>query len=155
MKLKPALLTAATTLASFALSSGSYAVTVNECDWVSNARNIVEPWDKNTRTFANGNVRLALMDVVEPAAAAFHILVLSPPYDELGTRQCREISLQNSIGFSSINFDALQASYDPSVGLMFKIPIQTLNNNAQTPSNSNLLFSLNQATGQINALLRD
>ncbi|PCJ82913.1 MAG: hypothetical protein COA52_19715 [Hyphomicrobiales bacterium] len=152
---RAAALIAGSALAIISLSTASQAQVVNECDWVTNARNIVEPWEKNTRTFANGDVRLALIDVVEPAAGAFHILVLSPPYDELGTRQCRQISTQSSIGFSGINFSQLDAGYDPSVGLMFQLPVQIFDPNSGNFVGHRLLFTVNQATGAIGTQLRD
>jgi hypothetical protein len=126
------------------------AQTANECDFKASAWNLVEPWEENARSFANGNVRLALIDTVEPAAAAYHILVLSPPYDELGGRQCRIVSASNGIGFSGIHFDQLVADYDPSVGLMFDVPIQAYNGNTGGFEDGLLSFNLNQATGAIN-----
>ena len=92
------------------------------CDWQASAQAIVEPWSEHTRTFANGDVRLALLDTIEPAAGAFHILVLSPPYDELGSRQCRTIGMSSGMGFGGVDFATLDADYDPSVGLIFGLP---------------------------------
>ena len=140
-----------TTLAVSMLATGAVAQTVGECDGRASAQNIVEPWEKNSRSFANGNVRLALLDTVEPAAAAIHLLVISPPYGETGEPQCRVISLDGALGFAGLDFAALKASYDPSVGLIFSLP-GMLYLPEEGFSNSLVLnFTLNQATGEIAA----
>ena len=120
------------------------------CDWPARADNIAEPWEEYTRTFAEGKVRLALLDTAEPAAAAFHVFVLSPPYDELGLRQCRTIGL-NGMGFAGADFGSLQAAYDPAVGLIFTMTVQVYDGMDYTPRT--LRFTLNQATGAIGAQL--
>uniref|UniRef100_UPI003B5245F3 hypothetical protein n=1 Tax=Roseovarius indicus TaxID=540747 RepID=UPI003B5245F3 len=120
------------------------------CEWAARADNIAEPWEANTRTFSEGKVRLALLDTTEPAAAAFHILILSPPYDELGLRQCRTLGL-NGMGFAGADFGSLDASYDPAVGLIFIMNVQVYDGMDYTPRT--LRFTLNQATGVIGAKL--
>jgi len=138
-----------TIAASLMLTGVAVAQSVNECDWISNAANLVEPWDENTRTFSNGKTRLALLDTVEPAAGAFHIVVLSPPYNEVGRRQCRIVSSSSGIGFSGIAFDGLDANYDPSIGLMFNIPVQQYDPSTGGGTDAMLYIQLNQATGAI------
>lgn len=132
---------------------GAHAQEAVPCDWQARADAIVEPWSEYSRTYANGDVRLALLDTVEPAAAAFHILILSPPYDEIGARQCRTLGLGGGMGFSGVTFDALDAAYDPSVGLIFTLPVASFDGSTGDFLESNLLFTLNQATGQIDAWL--
>lgn len=132
---------------------GAQAQEAVPCDWQARADAIVEPWSEYSRTYANGDVRLALLDTVEPAAAAFHILILSPPYDEIGARQCRTLGLGGGMGFSGVTFDALDAAYDPSVGLIFTLPVASFDGSTGDFLESNLLFTLNQATGQIDAWL--
>ena len=63
------------------LSGTAVAQEVWECDWRNTASSIFEPWEEFTRTFANGAVRIAVIDMVEPGGAPLHLLVLSPPYD--------------------------------------------------------------------------
>ena len=144
-----ALLTACLTI--LAPASGATAQTIAECDWRASARNLVEPWEENSRTFANGAVRLALLDTVEPAAAAMHLLVISPPYGETGEAQCRVISFEQSLGFTALYLQQLTVSYDPSIGLSFALPgMIYLPENGF--SNSMVLnFTLNQASGEITA----
>ena len=122
-----------------------------ECDWPARADAIVEPWEDNTRTFANGAVRLALLDTIEPAAAAYHILILSPPYDELGGRQCKTLGLGPGMGFSGVDFAKLKAGYDPAVGLVFDVPAGEYDADRGVTRMRSLRFTLNQATGEIRA----
>lgn len=122
-------------------------ITVLECDWQSSARNIVEPWESNTRTFSNGQTRLALLDTIEPAAGWAWLLVLSPPYGEVGDRQCRVIGV-DGMGFSGMGFEQLSASYDPATGLRFSLPAQRMGPEGDFVWGT-LGFVLNQATGDI------
>ncbi|MDE0590772.1 hypothetical protein OU789_12615 [Halocynthiibacter sp. C4] len=123
---------------------------VLDCDWQASARSIAEPWEENTRTFANGDVRLALLDTIEPAAGSTYLLVLSPPFHELGDRQCKVIGLSSVVGFTNLEFSTLQADYDPAVGLVFTIDGSTYVHETGGSEGGVLSFSLNQATGDIN-----
>jgi len=119
------------------------------CDWQARADAIVEPWDENTATFANGAVRVALLDVAEPAAAAFYLLILHPPVDELGLRTCTVVGQGENTGYAAIFFNELEAGYDPEVGLRFDVPaiIYLPEQNFQ---NSTLLsISVNQSSGKV------
>lgn len=92
------------------------------CDESARADTIVEPWDENSATYADGAIRVAILDMVEPAAAAIRLLVISPPLDELGIRQCRIVGLQDGLGLAAIDFAARQSSYDPQRGLTLSMP---------------------------------
>jgi len=97
------------------------AAQTNECDWVSSAFNLAEPWAENTRTFANGAIRIALLDTAEPAAASFHLLLLVP-HEEWG-RSCHVLSSGPSgQGFAGIDFAAIGADYVPGEGLILSVP---------------------------------
>lgn len=150
----PALM--ATALAALAFASPALAQSVEECDWRASAQALVEPWDapQNTRTFANGNVRLAITDVIEPAAGAFHLIILSPPFDELGGRQCQIVSANGSIGFAGLTLDGMTSAYDPATGLTFTIDAGAYDPNTGGTLPRSLTVTLNQATGAITATLQ-
>ncbi|KUF11024.1 hypothetical protein [Pseudoponticoccus marisrubri] len=124
------------------------SVEVSDCDWQASARNIVEPWEDNSRTFSNGKTRIAFLDTIEPAAGWAYLLVLSPPFAELGDRQCKVIGT-NGMGFSGMRFDELTASYDPATGLTFAVPVQIYQLGHEQLVWTTLSFTLNQATGEI------
>ena len=76
------------------LSAPAFAQEVAPCDdYRSSAHALAEPWEASTRVFANGEVRLAIADTIEPAAGAFHLIILSPPYDEVGGRHVCRIAI--------------------------------------------------------------
>jgi len=131
------------------------AQSVADCDVRASARNLVEPWEDHAKTFADGDVRLALLDTIEPAVVPMHLLVLSPPYDEVGDRQCKTISFDADVGFGGIRWDALMADYDPAVGLIFEVPVSTYDPLTEGFPTSLLSFTLNQTTGEIDAVILD
>lgn len=130
-------------------ANAATAQEVSDCDWRASAYNIVEPWSENTRTFSNGKTRITLMDTLEPALGAFHVMVLSPPFNEMGERQCKVISTSGTIGFYDLNFQGLQAQYDPSAGLGIAIPGSEYVPETDGHRPMYLLFTVNQATGDI------
>lgn len=137
-----------------ALAQTAAAETVQACDDArSNAWNIAEPWETSTRLFANGAVRLTVMDTVEPAAAAFHLLVLSPPLDELGGRQCRVVSLDGATGFASLTLSDTAATYDPAKGLTISVPAKRYLPDTGEFGAATLIVTINQSTGAISAQL--
>lgn len=120
------------------------------CNELAGAEFIVEPWEDNTATFANGQTRVALLDGIEPAAAAYRLLIVSPPFDEVGARQCRMLEIPGGHGYGAIEFAAHHASYDPETGLTLVLP-------ARQPMPAydgddgwfQLAVRINQQTGQI------
>ncbi|MEL7098099.1 MAG: hypothetical protein AAGM84_04650 [Pseudomonadota bacterium] len=141
-------------LALLSLGSAAFGQQVSPiaqlCDDRPRADAIFEPWEANTRTFANGAVRLALIDTVEPAAAWAHLLILSPPYDELGLRQCILVN-NGGMGFSAMQFEALEASYDPARGLIFTLPAGVYLDGGPGDPVFDLEIVLNQSTGRVDA----
>lgn len=142
---------AVTLAAGLAASSAATAQEIAECDWRNAASAVLEPWEDFTRTFANGEVRIAVIDMVEPGVAPLHLLVLSPPYDELNIRQCKLVTFEGTRGFADLNFAALDAAYDPSVGLIFTMPVLYYDIDAADIRDTTLRFTLNQSTGQMGA----
>lgn len=130
------------------------AQSVSNCDWLALAGNLVEPWETTSRTFANGAVRLALLDAVEPGAVPFHLLLLSPSGEEMGGRMCKVISLEPGIGFHNIFWEDLEAGYDPAVGLTFHIPVEIWIDTGNSVMRG-LRLTLNQATGVVDAEILD
>lgn len=119
------------------------------CDARAHPDAIVEPWSDHTRTFAEGAVRVALLDTIEPAAAAYYLMILHPPYDEVGQRRCTLIGQNNGAGYQFFYFDDLYATYDPAQGLVLQIPaiIHLPDQNFQ--NSAYLYMSVNQATGDV------
>lgn len=119
------------------------------CDGIEQADAIVEPWEENIAAFANGSVRVALLDGIEPAAAAAFLLVLYPPVDEVGARRCSVVGLDEGLGYGAIFFDELQATYDPSSGLTLNVPAVIYLPEQSFQNTALLSVTINQATGAV------
>jgi len=137
-------------IASLSLASGVSAQIVNECDWVSSARNLVTPWEENYRDFANGAIRVALLDTYEPACCSFHLLVLSP--DPEFAQACHVVSLAPGQGWVGISFMKQKASYDASLGLRVNIDVDHYDPDtgmADPNGRERIGVRINQATGSV------
>jgi hypothetical protein len=140
-------------LAAF-LPGAALAQDIGACDdYRTSVAMLAEPWEENTRIFADGTVRLALIDTFEPAAAAFHLVILSPPYDELGFGQCARVSGAEGSGFAGLDVAATEAEYDAAQGLTFTIPATRWIMEKDEYVPAVLTVTLNQATGAITAVL--
>lgn len=123
---------------------------VSDCDWRGSAAAIAEPWQDNTRSFAGGAIRVALSDTEEPAAAAMHLIVLSPDPDH-GYRRCHVISASGSLGYAALDFASLAADYDPAVGLVLSLDGYRVWEGEAHDDPIRLTVTVNQATGAITA----
>ena len=129
------------------IAGGASAQAVSSCaDAQLNASNAVEPLENNQQSFSNGKTKLTVIDSGSDRAW-FMIAVVSPPLID-GQPTCQIVSHNIGIGFENILLEQLDSSYDPSIGLLFELPVVT-------PANSDkwtrLIFDLNQATGVLNA----
>lgn len=127
---------------------------VGDCDWRASAQAIAEPWHQTSRVFADGAIRIAIMDTIEPAAGAFHLLILSPPYDETGARQCAVLSLTaDGMGFAGLAIDGGKADYDPARGLVLTMPAKRYIPETDAYQSAMLTVTINQDTGAITGTL--
>lgn len=112
---------------------------------------IVEPWDQNSAVYANGDVRIALIDLVEPAVASYQLAVLHPPRDVLGARQCHLIARDQHTGFAAIDFGQRDVAYHPQTGLTIAMPFRL------EPEGEWSLFTItvDQQTGKVSYSGRD
>lgn len=111
---------------------------------------IVEPWRDNTRTFANGKIRIVHLDTAEPACCSFHLGIMAPnPADEPYPFQCVTLNDGDAwTGFQAIHFADIEASYDPGLGLLLSVPAERyIDGLKSTPLT--LQVRINQATGSI------
>ncbi|WP_207102927.1 hypothetical protein [Paracoccus shandongensis] len=130
------------------LAAPALAQQVQPCDAVS-ADSIAEPWEKNIASYAEGQVRVAVLDMVEPAGGALKLLVISPPRDEVGYRQCRVVQAGNGLGFYDLDFAKRQSGYDPARGLTLTLPAQHYLPEDPEGGWYTLSLTINQQTGDI------
>ena len=128
------------------------AQVIEECGWVGSPANIVEPWQAHSRTYANGAIRIALLDTEEPVCCAAHLLVLSPSGQDEGPgyRQCHVVSDRDGgLGFNLIDFDAIASSYDPALGLRLDVPFWRYTDGRDRGRPGALALRINQASGAV------
>jgi hypothetical protein len=125
MSFKPRLLLAAATVVLSVFSAN--AASVKDCgdDFKANVQNLAEPWEKNTKTFLNGAVRIALIDTGgEPVCCSMHLLILAEaPEDPSGppSRMCKIVS-HTDMGFMMIDFPKIRSGFSPARGLDLMVP---------------------------------
>jgi hypothetical protein len=120
---------------------------INPCDGRTVATNLVEPWQQNTHVFADGTVRVALIDTVEPAAAAFYVMVISAPLDVLDNPQCRLLGATGGLGFAALDFAAMTLADGTARRLSFDIPAQIIRDTVFVPVV--MRFTLDRVSGDI------
>ncbi len=136
------------------LAGPALAQSLGTCDdYRSSIFALAEPWEDSTRVFADGAVRLAVADTIEPAAAAFHLVLLAPPYDEVGARTCTVISGDEGTGFAGLTLVGIEAEGDAATGLRFGIPATRWLPDTDSYADAVLTVTLNPATGAITAKL--
>ncbi|MDO5657801.1 MAG: hypothetical protein Q4G36_05710 [Paracoccus sp. (in: a-proteobacteria)] len=141
-------------LAGLAAAPAMADLAVLPCDpELVSARAIPEPWPDFSAAYAQGAVRLAVLDRIEPAAAAVYLLVLSPPHDEIGERQCRVVAPGEHFGFMDLDFAARRAEYDPAAGLRVTMPAARYEPEQPDGVWSELALTINQSSGEITARL--
>lgn len=143
-------------LALLAATAPASAVSVVDCNRdlaTAGARNLAEPWAKTTRTFANGAIRVALIDTGgEPVCCSMHLLILSPDNSQVegeGARVCHLVNDEGLRGFVSIDFAALSARYDAGKGLLITVPYALYNNEGGPQRKGVARLRINSATGTV------
>ncbi|MDJ0639132.1 MAG: hypothetical protein QNJ20_09875 [Paracoccaceae bacterium] len=132
-------------------ANASWGANVQLCGEEAGAANILQPWEAHSRTFANGRVRIAILDTSEPAAAAFYLLVLSPPRDDFGQPSCQTIGFAPGMGYAEMSLTGLKATYDAGTGLMLDVASAVHNPETSLDEPGVLSITLNLATGEISA----
>ena len=128
------------------------AQSVTHCNWQSDVRGIIEPWEDNIRAFADGKVRVIQMNFIEPAAGPINLVILTPPYDpETGDRNCWVVGWDEALGFVSIEFAALTSTYDPARGIVLAVPARFYDPELDFSNIGLLEVSINQSTGEVGA----
>ncbi len=111
-----------------ALSGTLAAQQVQDCEtnavfpYQTTAMAIAEPWEANTRSFADGKVRIAIMDTWEPAYGAYYLMVMYWSGNEGGELRTCDLVSQGELGFVGMTLEGMEASYNAGLGLVLKVP---------------------------------
>ena len=117
--------------------------TVTPCGDRADSRHIIEPWEDHTRTFAEGAVRLTVLDLVDPAAGPIHLMVLTPPYTVAGWAP--------GLGFASLGFGGMIPTYDPTTGLTLAMPARFYDPALEFSNIGVLQVTIDQSSGGVAA----
>ena len=100
------------------------AVQVRDCDETASLQTLAEPWEKNIKSFYQGQVRVALLDTGgEPVCCSTHLLIMMPSNDMPAEgRVCHIVGQKDQLGFENIDMARLRTSYDPRRGLLIEFP---------------------------------
>ncbi len=140
-------------LGSLAVSSfgPASAQSLEPCNWVASAANLVAPWEENSCTYANGAIRVALLDTGgEPVCCSRHLLILSPD-PEYG-QACNVLSQEQGTGYYEIFLSKTRSGYDPARGLSLIVPVGQFDpdtGGVDRGSLSAVMVTINQATGRV------
>lgn len=138
-------------LTALLFSTAPIAQTLGECDWRSSLRNIGEPWEDYTRTFASGAIRITATDTGgEPVCCSQHLVIQAPHPEWFDS--CAVLSGNQDLGFLDVYFEDITASYDPAKGLLLAVPVGYYDpeNEYTDPDLFETIYvRINQSTGSI------
>lgn len=128
-------------------ASAAKAQNLRDCEtFEASARNV--DFSQSPQDYANGAIRLIALDVGEPAAAAWHLMVLHPDAEGL-YQDCTLISRDQSLGYGYIALSEAAASYDPARGLTVEVPARIWLPEQNFQNGTTLLVTINQASGTV------
>jgi hypothetical protein len=135
-----------------ALGSAAGAAEVGPCSDLDRISNLVG----QTKSFSQGKIRIAQVDTDgEPVCCSSHLLVFIPS-PEIGS-QCFAVSQkaakgsESQLGFNSVEFDRIKASYDPRRGLLLNVPYTLYNSDGGRgkPGSTNVRVDLGKGSVRI------
>jgi len=118
----------------------------------ASAAAIAEPWEANTRSFADGDIRIAVMDTYEPALGAYYLMVMFWGSDA-GFRTCNLVS-NAELGFVSMTLEGMTSDYDAARGLVLSVPTSFHNPATGSNENGTLEVVINRQTAEVSAVRR-
>jgi hypothetical protein len=93
------------------------AVQIRECDYAADIRSIAEPWEKNTRAFYNGMVRVAVSDTGgEPVCCRCISSFCARQERRVGRTLRRIVGDKDGMGFAGIDFQHCARVMTPGAG---------------------------------------
>lgn len=125
------------------------AAVVADCNDYAMTTYVMEPWDDNTRTFYNGEVRVVVVDTDgEPVCCSSWLVVIFPDAnDELGGRTCRMVGSAEGMGWTGVDVRAIRSSYDATKGLDLTVPVRRMiDGDAIVPETVRLRLDLKATT---------
>ncbi len=138
------------TAAALALTAApAVAQSVTDCDSRAKARNLAEPWEENTATFADGDVRIAAVTMTEPEDAPAFLMILTET--ENGERRCRLVEAERDYGFYTIDMSSVVVAKKADGMLTLEVPVTDYADGPENPPPFPLTVKINRDTGEVTA----
>ncbi|GAB5448861.1 hypothetical protein [Gymnodinialimonas sp.] len=135
--------------ATLALAAPAQAFVTAPCGPEFTPNTITEPWEENTRTFANGVIRIFEIFIDPNVASGAALGILHPAGEGEEYRICTAIYQSHEFRFFAQAFVAdATAVYDASLGLIITLPVAHAGHDGPVM----LRFAVNQATGVVSIL---
>lgn len=103
------------------------AQVLRDCAELASPADIVEPWEDHSRSYAEGAIRVALLeDADAPDCCARSLLILAPAgaaENGWSGRQCLVGAPDETRGFRDLDIGGIAASYSPHIGLTLSVPV--------------------------------
>ncbi|MBT0959238.1 hypothetical protein IV417_17760 [Alphaproteobacteria bacterium KMM 3653] len=149
--LRPLLLALLLAAPAISAPSGAKAQEIADCrtDLPPDLNPRIDALSEASRPFANGEVRLAPVSTGPISSGPHYLVILSPPRDAQGLRQCKTLKFEGDKGFAALEFNALTADYDPAKGLIFTLPALIYLPEESFVNSMVMTLTLNQSTGAI------
>lgn len=100
----------------FLVSVSAQAASIGTCEGLDSIGNLIG----QTKSFANGAVKVAYVSTEEPAAAPDHLLIFV--YGEEMSITCASVDAWEGAGFASLDMSKMTSSYDANKGLLISFP---------------------------------
>lgn len=103
------------------VASAAQCAEVGECGELNRIENLVDP----VKSYADGAIKLAHVNIEEPVCCASHLLVITQ--NDAASQQCFAVSQtaagndNGPRGYSSIDLSKVRSSYDPKLGRLFRV----------------------------------
>lgn len=123
------------------------------CGELAPSEVLIEPWEKTSRTFSRGSIRVAAVDLGEPPCCPQHFIVLMPA-NMYGGRVCALVARSPLVpnGWTRVGIDEAEAMRPEGGGLRVSVPVYGYDNRtggADPASRKVISVRVRQAAGTV------
>lgn len=139
--------------------TAAHATVVMDCGSLVSADALIEPWEETTRTFGRGSIRVAVVDLGEPACCPQHFIVLSPA-NMYGGRICALVARNALVpnGWTHVGLDEAVSDRPEGGGLRITVPVYGYDprtGTADPDSRRDISVLVRQAAGTVDLVASD
>ena len=137
-------------LLTFLLASSATAQEVRDCMTLDRQNVVLNPLDMSGRSYANGEVTLAVIhDGRSNSTDSLFLLVYAPDGQNPDKKKCRMIGMGEGRGYANVRLEAAQADYTAADGLTVIVPARIYLQKEAFINTTLLSINVNRATDEI------